>query len=142
MEHAVAKVFTHEQQVRFSHCDPAGIVYFPEFFDMAHSALEDWFTHGLGHTHSEMLMTRRIGTPTVSIQCDFKKPFRIGETLHFEIRVLKIGRSSMQLSYRGLKDGVEHLVITQTVCFLDLETGRAIPIPDDMRGPIESYLAT
>jgi acyl-CoA thioesterase FadM len=48
----------------------------------------------------------------------------------------------MQLSYRGLKDGVEHLVITQTVCFLDLETGRAIPIPDDMRGAIESYLVT
>jgi acyl-CoA thioesterase FadM len=46
----------------------------------------------------------------------------------------------MQLSYRGLKDGVEHLTITQTVCFLDLDSGRSIPIPDDMRGAIEGYL--
>ena len=135
----MSRVFEHDQLVRFSHCDPAGIVYFPEFFDMAQSALEDWFTHGLGQSHAALVMTRRIGTPTVSIQCDFRKPFRMGETLHFELRVLKTGRSSMQLSYSGRKDGDEHLAITQTVCFIDLDSGKPIPIPEDLREPIESY---
>ena len=134
------KVFTHDQQVRFSHCDPAGIVYFPEFFDMAHAALEDWFTHGLGHAHAEMITERRVGTPTVSIHCDFLKPFRIGEVLRFEISVLKMGRSSLTLHYSGKKDAVEHLVITQTVCFLDLDSGRPIPIPEDYRPRIAEYL--
>jgi len=136
----MGKVFTHDQQVRFSHCDPAGIVYFPEFFDMSHAALEDWFTHGLGHAHAEMITERRVGTPTVRIHCDFYKPFRIGDTLHFEIRVLKMGRSSLTLHYSGKKDGVEHLAITQTVCFLDLDTGHAIPIPEDFRQGIAEYL--
>lgn len=137
----MGKVFTHDQQVRFSHCDPAGIVYFPEFFDMSHAALEDWFTHGLGHPHAEMITERRVGTPTVSIHCDFHKPLRIGEVLHFEIRVLRMGHSSLTLHYSGMKGGVEHLAITQTVCFLDLDTGHAIPIPADFRPRIAEYLA-
>jgi 4-hydroxybenzoyl-CoA thioesterase len=136
----MAKVFTHDQQVRFSHCDPAGIVYFPEFFDLSHAALEDWFTHGLGHAHAEMITERRVGTPTVHVQCDFYKPFRIGDTLHFEVRVLKMGRSSLTLHYSGKKNGVEHLAITQTVCFLDLDTGHAIAIPEDLRQGIAEYL--
>ena len=51
----MSKIFEHDQPVRFSHCDPAGIVYFPRFFDMAHAAMEDWFTYGLGHDHAELL---------------------------------------------------------------------------------------
>ena len=39
--------------VRFSHCDPAGIVYFPRYFDMINGVVEDWFagTLGLPHHH-------------------------------------------------------------------------------------------
>jgi len=44
----VNKIFVHDQLIRFSHCDPAGIVYFPRFFDLAHSTMEDWFADGLG----------------------------------------------------------------------------------------------
>jgi acyl-CoA thioesterase FadM len=36
------ETFVHEQLIRFSHCDPAGIVYFPRFFDLAHATMEDW----------------------------------------------------------------------------------------------------
>jgi len=136
------KVFEHDQPVRFSHCDPAGIVYFPRFFDMAHSAMEDWFTHGLGHDLAELLTVRRIGTPTVHIECDFRKPYRMGETLRYEVHVARIGSASLDLVYSGKKAGVEHLVIRQTICFISLEDGRPIAIPDDLRSAINEYLAT
>jgi 4-hydroxybenzoyl-CoA thioesterase len=137
----MSKVFKHDQPVRFSHCDPAGIVYFPRFFDMAHAAMEDWFTHGLGHDHSELLTVRRIGTPTVHIECDFRKPYRMGETLRYEVRVTRMGNASLDLAYSGKKDGVEHLLIRQTICFISLDDGRPIPIPDDLRPAIAEYLA-
>ncbi len=103
------KIFIHDQLIRFSHCDPAGIVYFPRFFDLAHATMEDWFASGVNHPLPDLIRDRRIGTPTVSIQCDFALPLRMGDTLRFELRVPKLGSASLQLAYTGKKDGVEHL---------------------------------
>ena len=136
----MTKVFTVDQLVRFSHCDPAGIVYYPEFFDLQHAVMEDWFRDGVGRSLPEMIRDRRIGTPTVNIQCDFAKPLTIGDTLHWELRVLKAGRASLQLEYRGQKDGADHLKIVQTIVFMDLDRQVAVPIPEELRPRIEEFL--
>jgi len=138
------QVYVHEQLIRFSHCDPAGIVYFPRFFDLAHATMEDWLAEGVGQGLPALIGERRIGTPTVSIQCDFAKTLRIGETLRFELRVTRLGNASVQLGYSGKKqaDGEEHLAIRQTIVFMDLAVQKAIPIPADLRPRIESFLAT
>lgn len=140
---AMNQTFVHEQLIRFSHCDPAGIVYFPRFFDLAHATMEDWLAQGVGQGLPVLIRERRIGTPTVSIQCDFAKTLRIGDTLRFELRVVKLGNASVQLAYSGKKAGAgdEYLSIRQTVVFMDLDAGRAIPIPDDLRPKIEHFLA-
>lgn len=133
------EVFVHDQLVRFAHCDPAAIVYFPRFFDMAHTVMEDWFAQGVGLSMPDMISNRRIGTPTVTIQCDFVKALRMGEMLRFELRVTKVGRSSIQLDYRGLHDGELHLHIVQTIAFADLDAMQSVPIPEDIRGRVEAY---
>jgi len=136
------ETFVHEQPVRFAHCDPAGIVYFPRFFDMAHSVKEDWITQALGVPMAVMIRERRVGTPTVHIDCDFAKPLRHGDTLRFELRVARMGRSSLDLDYTGLKDGELHLRILQTIVFMDLDTVTAVPIPEDLRPQVERYLVS
>jgi len=75
----MAKPFSVEVPIRFSNCDPAGIVYFPEFFDMINSLLEDWFTIGMNTSYADLMMGQHIGTPTIDIQCEFIKPCRYGE---------------------------------------------------------------
>jgi 4-hydroxybenzoyl-CoA thioesterase len=134
------KIYVHEQLIRFSHCDPAGIVYFPRFFDLAHGTMEDWFAVALRQPLPDLIRDRRTGTPTVSVQCEFAKPLRMGDTLRFELSVLKLGNASVQLAYSGKKDNVEHLTIVQTIAFMALDSGSAIPIPDDLRPRIEQYL--
>lgn len=134
------KIFIHDQLIRFSHCDPAGIVYFPRFFDLAHATMEDWFAGGVNYPLPDLIRDRHIGTPTVSIQCDFALPLRMGDTLRFELRVSKLGNASIHLAYSGKKDGVEHLKIRQTIVFTALDAGRAVPIPEDLRPLIEEYL--
>lgn len=136
------KVFAHDQLVRFSHCDPAGIVYYPWFFDMTHATKEDWFAHGLGYPHADLMLKRRIGTPTVRIEAEFLKPLEMGETVRYELRVLKLGNASVNLSIAGCKNGEVHLRINQTIVFMSLETRRAVPIPADLRARIEEYLAS
>jgi 4-hydroxybenzoyl-CoA thioesterase len=134
------RIFTHDQLIRFSHCDPAGIVYFPRFFDLAHGTMEDWFSQGLGQPLPDLIRDRRIGTPTVTVQCDFSKPLRMGDLLRFELRVLKLGNASVRLAYCGRKESVEHLKLEQTIAFMALDAGTAVPIPEDLRPRIEEYL--
>lgn len=134
------QIYIHDQLIRFSHCDPAMIVYFPRFFDLAHSTMEDWFTEGVGVPLPTLIRDRRLGTPTVSIHCDFFKPLRLGDTLRTEMRILRMGNASVEVEYRGTKDGIEHLRITQTVVFMNLDAARAVPIPDDLHARIEKFL--
>jgi 4-hydroxybenzoyl-CoA thioesterase len=135
------KVFVHDQLVRFSHCDPAGIVYYPAFLDLAHATKEDWFAHGLGYSHFDLIKHRRIGTPTVSLHCDFYKPIEMGSMLRYELRVVHVGNASLGYSLTGKVDGEECLKIVQTVAFMDLDARKAVAIPAELRARIEEYLA-
>jgi len=40
--------FTLQQKVRFQHCDPAGIVFYPRYFEMINATVEEWFAQRLG----------------------------------------------------------------------------------------------
>jgi 4-hydroxybenzoyl-CoA thioesterase len=135
------QVFVHDQLIRFSHCDPAGIVYYPAFLDLAHATKEDWFAYGLGYSHFDLIAHRRIGTPTVNLQCDFSRAVEMGSTLRYELRVLRVGASSVQYSLTGKVGGEECLHILQTIAFMDLDQRRAVPIPEDLRPRIEAFLA-
>ena len=86
--------------------------------------------------------TVSVGTPTVTIHCDFAKAMRIGDTLRFDLRVTKMGRSSVQLDYRGSKDGEPHLHIVQTIAFADLDRMQSVPIPEFVRPNIERFLVS
>jgi len=133
-------VFVHEQLIRFSHCDPAGIVYYPAFLDLAHATKEDWFSEGLRYSHFDLMRERRLGTPTVNLQCDFLRTVEMGELLRFELRVVHVGRTSLQYALLGKVGDDERLKILQTVVFMHLDTRKASPIPDDLRPRIEAYL--
>ena len=83
--------FTRSVPVRFSHCDPAGIVYFPHYFDMFNGLIEDWYTQELGYNYATLIVGSRYGFPFVHIECDFKIPSRIGDVIDLTLLVERIG---------------------------------------------------
>ena len=40
--------FVSQVEVRFRHCDPAGIVFYPRYFEMINDFVEEWFDKGMG----------------------------------------------------------------------------------------------
>ena len=88
--------FTRSVPIRFSHCDPAGIVYFPHYFNMFNGLIEDWYTEELGYNYAEIIMGSQFGFPFVHIECDFKVPSRMGDVidLTFWSSVLAAPRSA------------------------------------------------
>jgi 4-hydroxybenzoyl-CoA thioesterase len=136
----MSKVFRVEYPILFSHCDPAGIVYFPRFFDLLHQAIEQWFNTGLEENFAELVMKKRLGTPTVSTQCDFISPARFGDTLVIELSILRLGGSSIELGFNASVDGRPCLKCRHTVCLFSQETFKAIPIPDALRERMQEYV--
>lgn len=133
-------VFTHEQPIRFSHCDPAGIVYFPHFFEMVYVAIEDWFDQAIEPNLETRLRQERIGFPTVNTRCDFYRPCRVGERLALEISIAQLGRSSLQFLVSGRVGGEERLLVRHMNALVSLESLRAVPIPETLRARMAPYV--
>jgi 4-hydroxybenzoyl-CoA thioesterase len=136
----MSKVFSVEYPILFSHCDPAGIVYFPRFFDLLHRAMEDWFTFGLEERFADFIMKKKLGIPTVGTKVDFVGPARFGDLLKVELRVAKLGSSSIELAIDSFVDGRPCFRARHTICVFSQETYRAVPVPDDLRARMAPYL--
>ena len=125
--------------VRFSHCDPAGIVYFARYFDIINGVIEDWFGASLGIDYHDVIGRRRIGLGYVSANADFSKPSMMGDRLSFAVVVHRIGRTSLTLHVHAHRDREPVLVARLVIVTTSLETHRSIPLPDDIRAAVERY---
>ena len=136
----MARSFTTERKIRFSHCDPAGIVYFVNFFDMVSGAVEDWFGEALGWTFNDMHIRRRVGFPIVNTGCEFFKPCHLGDRLELELAIAKLGSSSIEFEVTGRVAGEEKFRARHKVAMMSLDTQRALPIPMDLREKMQPFV--
>jgi 4-hydroxybenzoyl-CoA thioesterase len=86
--------YTRPIRVEFNHCDPAGIVFYPRYFEMANSVCENFFREEVGVSYAQM-MEARTGVPTVRLEADFKAPSRLGDVLDWVLVVERLGGSSV-----------------------------------------------
>jgi 4-hydroxybenzoyl-CoA thioesterase/acyl-CoA thioester hydrolase len=63
-EELPAAIWRQSVKIRFGHCDPAGIVYTPVYFDLFNAAVEDWFAEALGHDYHAIVRDEGIGLAT------------------------------------------------------------------------------
>jgi 4-hydroxybenzoyl-CoA thioesterase len=131
-------LFSRERLIRFSDCDPAGIVFYPQYFVMFNGLVEDWFNEGLGLGYQRTVIERRIGLPTVHLEADFKAMSAMGDRVFLSLDVERIGGCSFTLQLRcvGRDDGIQRMKMRQVIVTTSLDTRRAIEIPADLRQAI------
>ncbi|WP_210543954.1 thioesterase family protein [Rhodoferax sp. PAMC 29310] len=134
--------FRQHVTVHFSHCDPAGMVFFPQYFVMLNNLVENWFTQGLGIHYATLIAERRIGLPTVSLQADFVAPSRMGETLEFALEVTRLGQKSLTLAVVGRGGHQVRLRLQQVLVTTSLDGDHAIDLPADVRAAISHWQST
>ena len=119
--------------VRFSHCDPAGIIFYPQYFMLAHDSKEDFFRDGVGYPFEQMVTRDRRGFPIVKLDAEFFRASRLGEALRFEVIVRSVGATSLKLSYRCSCNGEERMRMNSVLVMVDLDAGTPVTIPDWLR---------
>jgi 4-hydroxybenzoyl-CoA thioesterase len=131
--------FERPVRIRFSHCDPAGIVYFPQYLVMTNVLVEDWFNEGLSIDYAHMIAQRRIGLPIVKLDCEFSRPSRMGETILLTLDVSTIGRSSIGIQIDGHCNGETRFRSKQVLVFMSFDSGKSIDIPGDIASALAAY---
>jgi 4-hydroxybenzoyl-CoA thioesterase len=99
-------VNTHEVEIEFGDCDPAGIVFYPNFFRMFDAATARLFEAALGM--KKIAWTRRfgiVGIPMVDTGARFLKPARFGDVVRIESSVSEFRRSSFDVAHKLFNGG-------------------------------------
>ncbi len=129
--------YSREIQIEFNHCDPAGIVFYPRYFEMTNSVVENFFNDVVGRSFASMHRGAHNGVPTVSLAAEFVAPSRLGDKVLFSLKVEKLGRSSVALKIEGHM-GVElRLRVVLTLVWID--SMKSAAWPDAMRARLAAY---
>ena len=124
--------WTTQRAVRFSHCDPAGIVYYPRYFDLIHEAKEDWLRDAVG-VPLPTLIGRGRGLPIVRLEADFVAPSRFGDVLDIVVTVPRVGGASLHLDYDVACGAQRRMKVRTVVVHMALAEGRPVPFDEDLR---------
>lgn len=133
------KTHIHRVEVCFGDCDPAGIVFFPNFSKWMDTASLAFFMACGIPPWRELVKTRGIiGTPLLEIHTRFLKPATYGETLEVHTSVDSWAAKTFRQRHvvrRGddvLCEGTE----VRAFCMrdpADPDRIKAIPVPEDLK---------
>jgi 4-hydroxybenzoyl-CoA thioesterase len=135
----VSKVHIHRVEVCFGDCDPAGIVFFPNFSKWMDTASLAFFMACGVPPWRELARTRGIiGTPLLEIHTRFLKPATYGETLEIHTTVEEWALKTFRHRHLVRRGGELLCEGTELRAFCrrdpaDPDRIKSIPIPEDIR---------
>ena len=135
----MGKHHIHRVDVQFGDCDPAGIVFFPNFSKwMDQASLAFFMAHGVPPWR-ELVKTRGIiGTPLLEIHTRFIRPATYGQTIEVHTTVEAWAAKTFRHRHVISRDGTVLCEGTETRAFCtrhpeDPDRIQAIPVPEDIR---------
>lgn len=131
--------FSFPQKVLFKHCDPAGIVFYPRFFEMINDAVEAMFSEILDWPFETIHPEQ--GVPTAEFKVRFKASCLHGDQLVLDVEMKRLGRSSLSLATTARRDEQICFEADQILVCVD-RNGRPVSWPDDVRAKINSLMET
>jgi len=130
-------------RVRIVETDFDGVAYYGSYFIYFDHARSD-FMRKIGYSFSK-LKSMGIETRIVSAHCDYKAPLKYEDIVEVNIRLAKIGNTSIRFEYEIYRvDDVKQktlCAVGYTVHVFVNGNGRPTPPPDWLRKTLEEYLS-
>ena len=125
--------------MQFGDCDPAGIVFFPNFSKWMDASSLHFFMECGVPPWRELLKTRGIvGTPLLEINTKFRQPATYGETLHIHTSIVEWRAKVFIQKHVVTRGDVVLCEGTETRAFVihppeAPDRIKAIPVPEDIK---------
>jgi 4-hydroxybenzoyl-CoA thioesterase/acyl-CoA thioester hydrolase len=135
--------FRTRRRVEFCDTDLSGIVHFSRYFVFMETA-EHQLREALGFGVHSVASDRVLGWPRVAATCDYKSPARFGDWLDIEVRVERVGATS--LTFRCILRTADRVVAEGTLSSVCCEVSpgglKPVPIPEDLAKRIRQVPGT
>ena len=133
----MSKTIVYKVRVEFGDCDPARIVWFPNFFRWIDAASRHFFVEcGVPPWHDTEKSIGLIGTPLVDTQASFIRTASYGDELQIHVSITEWRSKSFVQSYRVMRGEEDIMRCNEVRIFAAAKEGggiRALPIPEDIR---------
>jgi 4-hydroxybenzoyl-CoA thioesterase len=95
---------TRSVRIEWGDCDPAGIVYFPRYFEYFDQCTAYLF-EAIGYRKPDLLAAFDIaGIPLVDARASFRMPSKFGDDVRIHTSIPEWARSSFKVHHRLMKD--------------------------------------
>ncbi len=99
-DHSTLFSNTRVVRIDWGDCDPAGIIFYPRYFEIFDDSTSALFEGALGLTKIELLKTYNFsGFPLVRTQARFLQPTRYGDDVTVESKIT-FGHASFEIEHR------------------------------------------
>lgn len=133
-------MYTAKNKVRMHDTDMAGILYFARQFRFAHDALED-FVESEGFTFDNVFHKEKFVFVIVHCEGDYYAPLKVGDELHIQLAIERIGSTSFTVIYEIYRADHAHVGSVKTThVTLDRVTRTKVPIPEKFRQVLSKHL--
>jgi 4-hydroxybenzoyl-CoA thioesterase len=133
----MAKEVIYTQRVEFGDCDPARIVWFPNFFRWIDAASRHFFIAcGVPPWHETEATLGVIGTPLVDTHARFIRTATYGDTLDIHTSIAEWRGKSFVQRYRVLRGEAVLMECDEVRIFAGRRPDgsiHALPIPESIR---------
>jgi len=128
--HVTALRNSRTVRIEWRDCDPAGIVFYPRYFEIFDASTAALFERALGISKFRQLKTYDFaGYPLVRTRARFLKPTRFGDDVVVDTSI-SFGRSSFEVEHRLSRAG--------EIC-VECSEKRVWVVRDSATGGIKSY---
>ena len=134
--------FVVRRTVKWSECDPAGVVYTGNFVDYATGAFRAFLEHILGQKPDRYAVESGVDFPAKAISFVFDSSLRPEDKFDVEVRVAGIRNTTFELDFIGTHADSAPCFTARmtTICVVPVER-RAVRVPDALRHKLAPYLA-
>jgi YbgC/YbaW family acyl-CoA thioester hydrolase len=133
--------FAVQERVRWSDCDPLGIIYYGTYIRFFESAEHEMFRQA-GLPYEVMRVQRQVQLPRKAFQVEFHSPAQMDELLEIRVGVARIGESSITMRFEAYRaaDLVHRASAQLTVVCVEKETITKRMLPDFVKDALRPYL--
>jgi acyl-CoA thioester hydrolase len=133
--------FAVQERVRWSDCDPLGIIYYGTYVRFFEAAEHEMFRQA-GLPYEVMRVQRQVQLPRKAFQVEFHSPAEMDELMEIRVGVARFGETSLTMRFEAYRarDLMHRASATLTVVCVEKETITKRPLPDFVKDALRPYL--
>lgn len=126
--------------VPFDEADGEGIVFFGNYFRLAHRAFEQ-FLPQVGISWREWFDHEAWGVPLRHVEADYLKPLKPGDEYEVKISVADLGESSVHFNYEFLSGGAVLAKLKTSHVFVSRPAMKKMNVPPQIVERLKKVMA-